>query len=909
MRKSPLKHLLLILTLLVSVPTSVRAQQTLFDFETPGADQVGSYTPDAAAEVTGGVAQLLPRTSPPWYNPAWPYRLAVTLTNPGPALLNHPVRIDLSTAPAALFDAARLDGADLLPVRVDLNTEIADKWVEELDFISLRGSFWLRLPQLDPGDTVVHLYFGNATWDQPGTPESFFTDATGWTSMCVVSPVAAQTDLVVESFVDSNTVQLVSGAGSTVLNTRESATITAADLERGSCVQSTGAFYGTFAGDDVDALVPMGLAGTLFISPAQRYDDEFDVLSPFGDATVTVYDNATVVTTQTVLAATPVTLAADVADGHEIRIESDLPVLVHHRGWEATGSTNNDAYVMVEPANELFGANSATTYLVAADNATTVDVWYSGGTHESFTLDASTVRTLSAAGSQGSGDAVHIIADGPVMAISQGDGDGGESITFLPRQELGRRYVIPRAAQYVLVACAEPATTCRILDLAGTEVTSQASNNYAPHYPNRLHFTTVAAGHELSCDKPVWAMFEDSATDTERNLWPIKLHRPRVAAEPTFALGTLQTRYEFDLGTVVTPTFVAPYAVDRWTAFLETADVNAGSWLRYQLSDDDGQTWYYFDGDDWLATTTHDEASPGWQVHYAMGLFPVASNRLTVKAILGSDDGSQSPQLDELRVMYVQGGSATRFVFDPIASPQQAGQPFEITITAADDLGRRIGSYDGVASLQTLGGLTTPNQTPPFVNGQVTFDVAVSEIGTDVQLYAYQAAVSGSSTPFEVIGAQGARIELVSGDQQFAMAGFGLADPLVVRVLDDDGDPAGGVGVTFVVTEGQGALSAQPSADASDSELLVTTDGFGEASVHWLLGLPPGRQRVQARLAGAEGSPISFVARADPNPDAPYFTLRGEGGGCGCHTETSGNGVPVLVLFAMLLCWLRRKRH
>ena len=43
----------------------------------------------------------------------------------------------------------------------------------------------------------------------------------------------------------------------------------------------------------------------------------------------------------------------------------------------------------------------------------------------------------------------------PVMAISQADGDGGESVTFLPRAELGRRFVLPRAAEYVLVACAE----------------------------------------------------------------------------------------------------------------------------------------------------------------------------------------------------------------------------------------------------------------------------------------------------------------------------------------------------------------------------------------------------------------------------------------------------------------------
>jgi uncharacterized protein (TIGR03382 family) len=441
------------------------------------------------------------------------------------------------------------------------------------------------------------------------------------------------------------------------------------------------------------------------------------------------------------------------------------------------------------------------------------------------------------------------------------------------------------------------------------EVTSGTSGTYAPHYPNRLRFGAVTAGHELACDEPVWAMFEDSATHTERNLWPIKLHRPRVLNEPIATLGGVEPRFLLDRGTVITPTFVAPFAVRRWLAFLETADVPAGAWLHYQLSDDDGQTWQWFDGGDWLVATVDDQSSPAWQVHYALDQFPVESGRLTVKAVLGSEDGSRSPSLDSLRLMYAVEDAAERFVFDPIASPQVAGRSFSITITATDDLGRRIPGYDAAAYLQTLGGLTAPAQTPPFVDGQVTFDVAVAEVGPAVQLFANQAAVSGSSTPFEVIAADGANLSLVSGDQQFAMAGFSLPEFLVVAVTDADGIAAGGVEVTFVVVEGQGRLSAAPSADASDIEIRVTTDLVGEAAVHWILGLPPGRQRVEARLAGAQGSPVDFVARADPNPDAPYYELRGEGGGCGCQSGTPGTGVPLAVAFAMLLSWVRRRRR
>jgi len=882
------------------------AQQTVFDFDTPQADQTGSYTPDSGAELSGGVARLTIRGNPDWHAEAWPYRISVTITNPGTGTLyNHPVRIDFGGAPDALFDNARLDGADLLPVQVALAAEIAERWVESMDFISRSGVLWVKLPMLPPGDTWVQVYFGNLQWDQPGTAESLFSDPTGWASQCVVNTVAAQASLVVESFVDGNQISVVGGGSSGTLDTRDSTTIAAAELEMGTFIQGTGAFYGTFDGAGVDALVPIAFASTRFIAPAMRYEDQIDVVSPFGDATVTVYDNATLVTTQTVTAATPLTLLADVADGHVLRLESDLPVLAHHRGYDTPSTTHYDAYVMVPASTEIFGANSATTYLVAEQNGTLVDVWYSGGTQESFTLDASTVRTLSAAGSQGSGDAVHIIASAPVMAISQGDGDGGESITFLPARELGRRFLIPRAAEYVLVATQQPATTCRILDLGGAEVTSQQSGNYAPHYPNRLRFTNTAAGHELACDKPVWAMFEDSATNTERNLWPIKLHRPRVADEPTFALGSLEPMHLYDRGTVITPTYVAPYAVSQWTAFVETATAPAGSWLRYQLSDDGGQTWYWHDGDDWLAAAIDDQASPGWQVHVAMDQFPVDRNQLTVKAILNSLDGAMSPTLDDIQVFHTQVAAADQLVFGPVSSPQIAGQPFQITITATSSLGFRIQGYSEQATIQTLGGVTSPSTTPPFVNGQVTFEVAVQEAGPAVQLYAYQAAISGSSTPFEVIAADADRIEMVSGDQQFGMAGTLLPEPLVVRVITTEGNPAAGIDVTFVATDGLGTVGEADNEPVS--QLVVTTDGVGEALVWWTLGLPPGAQRVEARLSGAGGSPVTFVARADPDPDNPYFDLHGEGGGCSCRTTSETYPVwPILWLIGLLLYARRR---
>ncbi len=888
-------------------------QQTTFDYDAPGPHQQGSYAPDSAVALSSGVARLRAQQSPAWQSPGWGFRLGVTLTNPGgQSLTDHPVRIDLRDAPALLYDEARLDGADLLPVVAASGAAVTDYWVESLDFISRTGALWVKLPTLPPGTTELLVYFGNPGWIAGGDPETFFSHPGGWVSRCVVSPVAAQLDLVVESFVDGNTITLEGTAAAVTLDTRERGTFAAAELDRLTYLRATGALQGAFDGDDADVLAPLSFAATRLVAPAVRYEERFDVVSPFGTAQVDVYDNGALLASATVGDVTPVTLDADAADGHVIRVEADLPVLVHKHGWNSTGGVDSDAFVMVAPARELLGGNSGTSYLVAAEDGTVARIWYSSGDYEEVTLDRTDSHPLLHGGSQGDGDAVRVEATAPVMAVSHADGDGGEAMTFLPARELGRRFLLPLGAQYLLVATWHPATTCEILDAAGAVTDSQQSNTYGANYPNRLRFTGVAAGHELRCDQPVWAMFEEPLTDTERNLWPIKLHRPRVHPSPWAALSAVEPRYPEARGTVISPTFVAPFAVAQWTAFIETADVPAGAWLRYQLSVDEGQSWQHYDGQQWADASTLEAANPWWEVHLHLDELSVEANQLTVKAILGSETGAVSPELDTVQVLYTQQQDAEQLVFEPISSPQIAGIPFPITVRATDALGRTIESFDGPVAIQTLGQPTSPGQSPPFSAGEVTFEVAVAEVGSEVQLYAYAGAVSGTSAPFEVLAPSGETLEYVSGDQQFALGGTEVPAPLVVRALDDEGQPASGVAITFAVTAGDGTVLPAPSATGEPgAELVAETDPDGRAAVRWQLGPRTGAQRVEARLAGAAGSPVVFVARADYNPDLDYFELRGEGGGCSCRSG-GADPAPWLALWLLGgvgLLWRRRRRR
>ncbi|MHC4611571.1 MAG: Ig-like domain-containing protein, partial [Planctomycetota bacterium] len=100
-------------------------------------------------------------------------------------------------------------------------------------------------------------------------------------------------------------------------------------------------------------------------------------------------------------------------------------------------------------------------------------------------------------------------------------------------------------------------------------------------------------------------------------------------------------------------------------------------------------------------------------------------------------------------------------------------------------------------------------------------------------------------------------LAVVSGNSQQQTVGLELADPLVVRLDDQDGDPMAGETVTFAVTQGSGSV-----ATAS-----VQTDASGQASATWTLGITAGTgHQVTATVSGTS---LSAVFSAQGNPDVP----------------------------------------
>ena len=99
---------------------------------------------------------------------------------------------------------------------------------------------------------------------------------------------------------------------------------------------------------------------------------------------------------------------------------------------------------------------------------------------------------------------------------------------------------------------------------------------------------------------------------------------------------------------------VLPYStanIDAWSSFTEVAVKNGGE-IYYQLSDDNGSTWYYWNGSDWgiAGPSSYNTAS---EINTNIASFPITAGQIEFKAFLTSN-GTQQVQLDEVRISCAQ---------------------------------------------------------------------------------------------------------------------------------------------------------------------------------------------------------------------------------------------------------------
>jgi hypothetical protein len=128
-------------------------------------------------------------------------------------------------------------------------------------------------------------------------------------------------------------------------------------------------------------------------------------------------------------------------------------------------------------------------------------------------------------------------------------------------------------------------------------------------------------------------------------------------------------------------------------------------------------------------------------------------------------------------------------------------------------------------------------------------------------------ATSGSLSATATITVQqvATRAAAVSGDGQTGTVGQPLAEPLVVRSVDQGGSTMAGASISF---------SAQ--GDGSVSAAQVTSDANGLASTTWTLASTSGQQQVSAGITGATSGQVVLHATALAGPAAAIDKVSGD---------------------------------
>ncbi|HEV7366570.1 MAG TPA: Ig-like domain-containing protein [Gemmatimonadales bacterium] len=241
------------------------------------------------------------------------------------------------------------------------------------------------------------------------------------------------------------------------------------------------------------------------------------------------------------------------------------------------------------------------------------------------------------------------------------------------------------------------------------------------------------------------------------------------------------------------------------------------------------------------------------------------------------------------RARWVLGaGSGPQAVVASVVGSGTLQVRFEASIAAGDPVRMESVSGDGqrgsagaalgnplVVRVSDQFGNPVANVSVKWDGGDGSVHPATSQTGADGQASttwtlgsstgSYTATASsgsldGSPVRFGATAVAGSadRLVQVSGNNQSGNPGAELAEPLVVRLVDRDGNGVSGRAVTWVVGAGGGSVASNTS----------NTDADGQAEARWTLGSSSGTNTLNAVVSGV--GVVGFTA-----------TARSEGGGGG----------------------------
>ncbi len=211
-------------------------------------------------------------------------------------------------------------------------------------------------------------------------------------------------------------------------------------------------------------------------------------------------------------------------------------------------------------------------------------------------------------------------------------------------------------------------------------------------------------------------------------------------------------------------------------------------------------------------------------------------------------------------------------------------EPFVVTIK--DAFGNPIPDFQVVFLVLSGGGVIDNNAVNTDELGQASATLTPGSASGLQQVQAIAEGVPGSPVTFTAaIRGVASDMEYVSGNNQTGKVLEFLADPIQVKVLEENGGPAIGYQVNFAVLSDTGgvvdsttyAAIQQGATVQADSSTQILTNVNGIAKGYWLLGKTAGTTSMQVNAGEINGSPITVNATATAGNPAVILQISGNG--------------------------------
>ena len=261
-----------------------------------------------------------------------------------------------------------------------------------------------------------------------------------------------------------------------------------------------------------------------------------------------------------------------------------------------------------------------------------------------------------------------------------------------------------------------------------------------------------------------------------------------------------------------------------------------------------------------VTTGTDGLASSAWTLGPAAG-----AQQVRARTARGGD----GDLLEALFTATGVAGSGSALVLvdgDEQTGPVSSALADSLVVRTTDDLGNPVGNVEVTWSVSG-GGSISPVTVVTDADGLAAAERVLGPAAGPQTAQATVEGFTGSPVSFThtAVPANPTVLVLVSGNNQTAPGGFEVAEDLVVRLEDPNGNGIGGRPITWVVPAGSGSVAP----------VSTTTNANGLASTRWTLPSAVGAHTVSAVFSGLP--PVAFTATSTADAPTTIEMVSGNG--------------------------------